>query len=144
MAKKGKFKIGQARIIRDGKDIAIFACGIMVKQAQDAADILEKEGRSVRLVDMHTIRPLDKKMILECAKLTKRIVTCEEHLISSGLGSAVAAVLAENMPIPMAMVGIRNRFGQSGTPEDLIKEYHLSTGDIVQACRHLLSKHRLK
>jgi transketolase len=86
---------------------------------------------------MHTIRPLDKKTIIECAKLTKRIVTCEEHLLCGGLGSAVAEVLAENMPTPMAMIGIRDRFGQSGTPEDLIKEYHLTCDDIAQACRKL-------
>ncbi len=135
--KKDGFKIGRARILQEGKDISIIACGMMVRQAQDAAKILEKEGRSARVVDMHTIRPLDKKTIIECAKLTKRIVTCEEHLLCGGLGSAVAEVLAENMPAPMAMIGIRDRFGQSGTPEDLIKEYHLTCDDIAQACRKL-------
>ena len=138
LAKKDEFKIGRARILREGKDISIIACGIMVKQALDAAQALEKEGLSARVVNMHTIRPLDKKTILECARLTKRIVTCEEHLLSGGLGSAVASVLAENIPTPMAMIGIRDRFGQSGTPEDLIKEYHLSTDDILRACRKLL------
>jgi len=137
LAKKDKFKIGRARILREGKDISIIACGIMVKQALDAAEALEKEGLSARVVNMHTIRPLDKKAILECARLTKRIVTCEEHLLSGGLGSAVASVLAENIPTPMAMIGIRDRFGQSGSPEDLIKEYHLSTDDILRACRRL-------
>lgn len=135
--KKDGFKIGRARILQEGKDVSIIACGMMVKQAQDAAKILEKEGRSARVVNMHTIRPLDKETIIECAKLTKRIVTCEEHLLCGGLGSAVAEVLAENMPTPMAMIGIRDRFGQSGTPEDLIKEYHLTCDDIAQACRKL-------
>ena len=135
--KKDGFKIGRARILQEGKDISIITCGMMVKQAQDAAKILEREGRSARVVNMHTIRPLDKETIIECAKLTKRIVTCEEHLLCGGLGSAVAEVLAENMPTPMAMIGIRDRFGQSGTPEDLIKEYHLTCDDIVQACRKL-------
>ena len=142
--KKDGFKIGQARIVREGKDISLIACGMMVKQAQDAAKVLEKEGISARVVNMHTIRPLDVKSVIECAKLTKRIVTCEEHLLSGGLGSAVAEVLAENIPTPMAMIGIRSRFGQSGSPEDLIKEYHLSTDDIVQACKNLLSKQQLK
>lgn len=136
--KEDKFKIGQARILREGKDITIIACGIMVKQALDAAEILEKEGRSVQLIDMHTIRPLDKKAILESARLTKRIVTCEEHLVSGGLSSAVSELLAEHLPTPMAMIGIRGRFGQSGSPDDLIKEYHLTTDDIIQACRKLL------
>ncbi len=138
--KKDKFKIGQARILREGKDISIIACGIMVKHALDAADILEKEGLSVGVVNMHTIRPLDKKTIIECARRTKRVLTCEEHLLSGGLGSSVAEVLAENIPTPMTMIGIRGRFGQSGSPEDLIKEYHLSCDDIVQACRNLMSK----
>jgi len=137
LAKKDEFKIGRARILREGKDLSIIACGIMVKQALDAAQALEKEGLSARVVNMHTIRPLDKEAIIECAKLTKRIVTCEEHLLCGGLGSAVAEVLAENMPTPMAMIGIRDRFGQSGTPEDLIKEYHLTCDDIAQACRKL-------
>ena len=136
--KKDGFKIGRARTLREGKDVSIIACGIMVKQALDAAEILEKEGVSVRVVNMHTIRPLDKKTIVECAKLTRRIVTCEEHMLSAGLGNAVAAVLAENIPTPMAMVGIRDRFGQSGSPEDLLKEYHLTADDIVQACRKLM------
>ena len=147
VTKKDGFRIGQARILREGKDLSIIACGMMLKQALDAAQILQKDGLSARVVNMHTIRPLDKKTIIECAKLTKRIVTCEEHLINGGLGSAVAAVLAENIPTPMTMIGIRGRFGQSGSPSDLIKEYHLSAEDIVQACRkcgHLPSKPQLK
>ena len=137
--KQGKFKIGQARILRRGKDVSIIACGIMVKTALDAAEVLENEGKSATVVNMHTIRPLDKRTIVECAKLTGRIVTCEEHLISGGLGSAVTEVLAQHIPTPVEMIGIRNRFGQSGSPEDLIKEYHLSCDDIVQACRKLIS-----
>ena len=138
VVKKDKFKIGQARILREGKDLSIIACGIMVKQALDAAEILAKEGLSVRVVNMHTIRPLDKKTIIECARLTKGVITCEEHLLNGGLGSAVAEVLAENIPAPMIMIGIRGRFGQSGSSEDLIKEYHLSTADIVLACKKLM------
>jgi transketolase len=136
--KKDKFKIGKARILKEGKDASIIACGMMVKQAWDAARILEKEGKSVRVVNIHTIRPIDKKAIIECAKLTGRIVTCEEHLTSGGLASAVTEVLAENMPVPVSMIGIRDRFGQSGTPGDLIKEYHLTTEDIVLASKKLL------
>jgi len=140
VAKKDGFKIGRARLLREGKDITIIACGIMVKFALDAAGALEKEGLSARVVNMHTIRPLDKKAIIECAKLTKRIVTCEEHLTSGGLGSVVAEVLAENIPTPMARVGIKGKFGQSGSPEELIKEYQLRPEDIAQACRKLLNQ----
>ncbi len=139
LAKKDKFEIGRARILREGRDVGIIACGMMVRQALDAADILQREGKSARVINMHTIRPLDKQAIIECAKLTKRIVTCEEHLVSGGLGSAVAEVLGENIPTPMAMIGIRGRFGQSGSCEELIKEYHLTCDDIVLACRKLLN-----
>lgn len=136
--KKDKFKIGQVRVVREGKDLTIIACGIMVKLAQDAAQVLAQEGKEVRVVNMHTIRPLDKKAIIESARLTKRIVTCEEHLINGGLASAVAQVLAENIPTPMASIGIKEQFGQSGEPAELIKEYHLSCADIIQACKKLL------
>lgn len=143
VAQKDGFKIGCARLIREGKALSIIACGIMVEKAKQAAEVLEKEGISARVVNMHTIRPLDKKAIIECAKETKAIVTCEEHLLSGGLGSCVAQVLAENIPTPMAMIGIRDRFGQSGAPEELIKEYHLDVDDIVQACRKLIKKQKM-
>ncbi len=139
LEKKGEFKIGQARMLRAGKDIAIIACGIMVKHALDAADILQKEGKSVQVVDMHTIRPLDKKAVIDCAKKTKKIITCEEHLVSGGLGSAVAEVLAEHIPTPMKRIGIKGRFGQSGSPAELIKEYQLTAADIVQAGERLIA-----
>ncbi|MBN2096986.1 MAG: transketolase family protein [Candidatus Omnitrophica bacterium] len=135
IAQKDGFKIGQARLLRAGKDVTIIACGIMVKLALDAADILAKEGKSCRVVNMHTIRPFDQKMIIECAKATKKIVTCEEHLTCGGLGSSVAEVLAEHIPTPMSMIGIKHRFGQSGSSEELLKEYHLTGEDIVAACR---------
>ncbi|NQT00229.1 MAG: transketolase family protein [Candidatus Omnitrophica bacterium] len=138
VTEKNNFKIGQAQVLREGKDLGIIACGIMVKQALDAAAMLEKQGIAVRVVNMHTIRPLDEQAIIETAKLTRKIVTCEEHLISGGLGSAVAEVLVENLPTPMVRVGIKNKFGQSGTPDELIKEYELMPDDIVQACKKLL------
>jgi transketolase len=139
LQKKDKFKIGQARLLREGTDIAIIACGIMVKYALDAADILQKEGKSVQVINMHTIRPLDKKAIIDCAKKTKRIITCEEHLVSGGLGSAVAEVLAEHIPTPMERIGIKGRFGQSGSPAELLKEYRLTAADIVQAGKRLIA-----
>lgn len=138
LAKKDAFKIGRARVIREGKDLCIIACGIMVKAALDAAEMLAKEGINVRLLNMHTIKPLDTQAIIESARLTKRFLTCEEHLLSGGLGSAVAEVLAEHLPTPMAMIGIRDKFGQSGEPEDLLKAFHLTTDDIVEACRRLI------
>ena len=137
LEQNSKFKIGQARILRQGKDVTIIACGMMVKQALDAADILAEQGRSAQVVNMHTIRPLDQEAVIASAKLTKRVVTCEEHLVSGGLGSAVSAVLSQHLPTPMAMVGIKNKFGQSGSSADLLKEYELTSEDIVQASKSL-------
>ncbi len=133
------FKIGKSQLLREGKDVAILACGILVQKSIEAAKGLAQEGISARVVNMHTIRPLDKKMIIESAKATGHIVSCEEHLVSGGLGSAIAEVLAENIPTPMNMIGIRGKFGQSGTPDELIKKYHLDVEDIIEASKKLIS-----
>lgn len=133
-----RFQLGKARLLRQGDEVTIIACGIMVKEALDAAELLEKEGKSVRVVNMHTIKPIDSSMIITCARETKGIVICEEHMVIGGLGSAVAEVLGENMPTPMVRIGVRNRFGQSGSPEELMKEYNLTKFDIAEACRKLL------
>jgi transketolase len=133
-----EFKIGKGRILRQGDDVSIIACGIMVMQALVAADILERQGISAKVVDMHTIRPLDKEAIFECANKTKGIVTCEEHLVSGGLGSAVAEILAETNTVAMKRIGIQGKFGQSGDPTDLIKEYKLTPEDIAEACKQLI------
>ena len=132
---KGKFKIGKARVLRDGKDIAIVACGIMVEKALAAAEILEKEGRSVAVINMHTIKPLDSEIIAKYARKVKRFVACEEHMVTGGLGSAVAEALSQSYPLPLERIGIKDRFGQSGKPDDLIKEYGLSVRHIVAACK---------
>lgn len=136
---KKRFKMGQAYVLREGKDISIIACGIMVKESLDAAEILAHFGVEARVVNMHTIKPIDKAMIIRCGKETKRIVVCEEHMITGGLGSAVSEVLAESIPTPMERIGVRDRFGQSGSPEDLMKEYNLTKDDIVKACKKLIS-----
>ncbi|MBN3038283.1 MAG: transketolase family protein [Candidatus Omnitrophica bacterium] len=133
-----EFEIGRARVLRQGDDVSIIACGIMVRQALLGAEILEKQGINARVVDMHTIRPLDKDVILECANKTKGIVTCEEHLVSGGLGSAVAEVLAEINAVAMKRVGIPGKFGQSGDPENLIKEYRLTPENIAETCKGLI------
>ena len=136
----GEFKVGKADILREGKDISIIACGNMVKQALDAAGSLQEKGIQARVVNMSTIRPLDVDMIINCAKSTKRIVTCEEHLISGGLGSAVSEVLSEHLPTPIKRIGIKERFGQSGDPKELMREYKLLPEDIASACEMLLSE----
>lgn len=135
---KKRFKMGEAYTLREGRDCSIIACGIMVKEALDAATILAKEGKMARVVNMHTIRPIDKAMILKCAKETKRIVVCEEHMITGGLASAVSEVLAETIPTPMERIGAKDRFGQSGSPSELMKEYNLTKDDIADSCRKLI------
>ena len=137
---KGKFQIGKSYILREGKDISIIACGIMVKQALEAAEILAAENKSARVVNMHTIKPVDKEMIINCARETKGIVVCEEHMITGGLAGAVGEVLLEERPVRIERIGVKNRFGQSGSPPELIKEYNLTAEDIVKACRKLLTK----
>ncbi len=138
ISQKEKFKIGRARLLREGKDITIIACGLLVQTALAAADLLKAQNISAEVINMHTIRPLDHKALLKTAGKTGKIVTCEEHLVSGGLGSAAAEFLSERLPSPMAMIGIRNRFGQSGDPDALLKEYHLTAEDIVKSCRKLL------
>jgi transketolase len=130
---KGEFKFGQAQVLRQGKDAAIIACGIMVNEALVAADNLAKKGIQAQVINMHTIRPLDTKAIIEAARSTKGLVVCEEHSITAGLGSAVAEVVSENHPAKVLRVGVKNRFGQSGEPEELLKEYNLTSSDIEKA-----------
>lgn len=138
--KKGAFELGKARLIQEGEGITIIACGVMVKEALQASRNLEKEGITPRIVNMHTIKPLDKETVIRHARETQRIVVCEEHMINGGLASAVSEVLGESCPVPIARIGIKNRFGQSGSPEELMREYHLTSEDIAQAVKDLLKR----
>ncbi len=130
---KGEFKLGKAQMITDGNDVAIIACGVMVSEALSAARSLAQKGIKARLINMHTIRPLDNEIILKSARETKLIVVCEEHNVIGGLASSVDEVVAENFPKKVIRLGIRNRFGQSGEPADLLKEYNLTSLDIEKA-----------
>jgi len=130
---KGEFKFGKAQVLRRGKDAAIIACGIMVSQALTAADNLAAKGIEVSVINMHTIKPLDTAAVIDAAGSTKGIVVCEEHSIYGGLGSAVCEVVAENHPAKVLRVGVKNRFGQSGEPDELLKEYNLTSQDIEKA-----------
>lgn len=140
---KGEFKFGKAQVLSQGEDVAVIACGIMVSQAKSACASLLEKGIKTRLINMHTIRPLDCEAILEAARLTKGIVVCEEHTLVGGLSSAVDAVITENHPTKVLHVGIRNRFGQSGEPSELLKEYHLTAADIEEAVTAIL-KNKVK
>lgn len=130
---KGEFKLGKAQVITEGDDVTIFACGIMVSEALAAAERLLSKGIKVRLINIHTIRPLDNEIILKAAKETKALVVCEEHSIIGGLASSIDEVVAENYPTKVMRVGIKNRFGQSGEPDELLKEYNLTSSDIEKA-----------
>ncbi|AHG72339.1 transketolase family protein [Mannheimia bovis] len=132
-----KFTIGKAKVLRKGKDISLIANGIMVAEALKAADLLAQRGIQATVVDMFTLKPIDKECIIECAKTTGKIVTCENHSIQNGLGSAVAEVVVETHPIPMRRIGINQRYGQVGSQDFLMKEYQLTSEDIMKKALEL-------
>lgn len=129
------FKIGKANVLKDGKDVAIFACGQMVWEALLAYEALKKEGVSARVINMHTPKPIDKDCIIKCAKETGAIVTAEEHTIAGGFGSAIAEVVVEACPVPIKFVGVRDRFGASGEPDELFEHFGLKAKHIVSAAK---------
>ena len=127
-----KFEFGKGKIVREGNDVTIFATGLMVKEAVKASDILKEKGISLRVVDIHTVKPIDRDIIVKCAKETKRIITAEEHSIIGGLGSAVMEVLSEEYPVKVERIGINDCFGKSGNAIELLKEFGLTADDIVR------------
>lgn len=132
-----QMEVGKANCIREGNDFTIVATGVMVNEAIIAADLLATEGINVRVLDMHTIKPLDEEAIIKAAEETGGIVTAEEHSIIGGLGAAVSQVVVQQCPCHMAFVGIKDLFGQSGKPTELLKEYGLTSEDIVAAVKSL-------
>ena len=132
------FEIGKALRVREGKDAAILATGIMVNEALQAAEMLAAEGIECRVVDVHTIKPLDKDEVVAAAKECGCIVTAEEHSVIGGLGSAVAETVCKEAPCRMAMVGVQDVFGQSGKPGELMEQYGLTAADIAAAVKKLL------
>jgi len=134
-------KIGKGIIVKDGDDVSIIACGTMVDPAIDAGKALSKKGIKARIVDMHTIKPIDQKLILRCAKHTNAIITIEEHSIIGGLGSAVAEMLTENgYSGNFKRMGIQDMFCESGDPKDLMEKYGLSSNHIVKTAQELITK----
>ncbi|HEX7714622.1 MAG TPA: transketolase family protein [Bacillota bacterium] len=135
-------EIGKAYRIREGKAATIVATGIMAEQAIHAAEILSNRGSTVRVLDMHTIKPLDAAEIIKAAWETGAIVTAEEHTVIGGLASAVAEVVVQNHPVPMEFIGTRDLFGQSGTPAELLAAYGLGTDHIVAAVEKAIERKR--
>ena len=130
-----KFEIGKAQLLQEGKDVTIFACGHLVWKAMQALPILKEMGIEAELINIHTIKPLDVEAVLKSVAKTRCVVTAEEHQRNGGLGDSIAQVLALNNPAPIEMVAVNDVFGQSGTPDELMKAYHLDTPDIVEAVK---------
>lgn len=134
------FELGKAATLREGKDATIIACGVMVHKAMTAADSLAEDGIQCRVLNMSTIKPLDKEAVLSAATETGAIIVAEEHLRHGGLGSAAAQVVVENHPVPMAFIGIDDTYAESGKPEELMKKYGLSACRVAAAVRHTLQR----
>ena len=132
-----ELKLGKGSCLREGKDLTIIATGIMVNEAMIAAEELSAKGIDARVIDMHTIKPLDEEIILKAASETGAIVTAEEHSVIGGLGSAVAEVVVKKCPVKMAMVGQQDTFGESGKPDELKAKYGMTAADIVAAAESL-------
>jgi transketolase len=136
--KNYKFEIGKGVELKNGNDATIIATGLMVQEALKAAKILSEEGIEARVINIHTIKPIDKDIIIKAAKETNTIVTAEEHSIIGGLGSAVLETLSDVYPVPVKRVGVLDTFGESGKPADLLEKYHLTAKDIVEACKEAI------
>ena len=133
-----KFELGKGVELKDGKDVTLVGTGLMVTECLKAADMLEKEGISARVINIHTIKPIDEEILIKAAKETGAIVTAEEHYIMGGLGSAVAEVVAANAPVPVKIVGT-DHFGKSGVPAPLLEEYGLTAENIVKNAKQAIA-----
>ena len=134
------FEIGKGNLIVDGTDVTIFASGILVEEAVKASTILKTEGISARVVDMFTWKPIDRELVERCARETGCFVTAENHNIIGGLGSAISEAAAETVPVPIEMIGAKDRFGQVGTVDFLKEEYHMTALDIIDAARRSIGR----
>jgi transketolase len=133
-----ELEIGKGNLVKNGSDITVIATGIMVNEAFEAAKTLAEEGIDVRVIDIHTIKPIDEEIIIKAAQETGSIVTAEEHGVIGGLGDAVAQVVVKNCPCKMAMVGQQDTYGESGKPDQLLAKYKMTASDIVEAVRSVL------
>jgi transketolase len=132
------FELGRAYVLREGVDVTLAACGVMVERALAAVDLLAAEGLSAEVIDVMSVKPLDEETLLASAAKTGAVVTCEEHEVACGVGSAIAEMLGERLPTRMARIGIRDTFGTSGEPEELMVHYGLTATDVADAARGLV------
>ena len=135
-----KFEIGKALMLNEGSDVSIFATGHLVWKAIEAGHILAEKGINAEIINIHTIKPLDREAVLQSAAKTKCVVTAEEHQLNGGLGDSICQLLAREMPLPVEMVGVNDSFGESGTPDELMKKYGLEAQNIVDAALKAISR----
>lgn len=135
-----EFELGKAVMLREGTDVSLFACGIMVAAALEAAETLKADGISAEVINVSSIKPLDVEAIVASARKTRAAVSAEEHSIIGGLGSAVAEVLGENCPVPLKRVGMNDCFGESGKPAQLLEKYGMTAADIVAAAKEAIGR----
>ncbi len=135
-----KFEVGKGIQLRDGNDVSIIATGLMVNEALEASKVLVEQGISARVINIHTIKPIDRDIIVRAAKETGKIITVEEHSVIGGLGSAVSEVVTETVPVPVIKIGVQDVFGHSGPAAALLKEFGLSADNIVKVTKQLLGK----
>jgi transketolase len=135
-----KFEVGKGQTLKEGNDITIIATGNLVWEALQAAYELEKQNINVRVINIHTIKPIDTEIIIKAAKETNAIVTAEEHQIYGGLGSAVAEVIVKNFPVPVSMIGMNDKFGESGKPDELMQKYGMTAEHIIFAVKNMLKR----
>lgn len=138
-----KFEIGKGVVLKEGTDVTLIGTGIMVSKAMEAAELLAADGISAAVVNISTIKPLDNALITEMAQKTGAVVTAEEHNIYGGLGSAVAEVLVETCPVPMARVGVEDKFGESGLPDELLEKYGLTAANIAAKAKAVVAKNKI-
>ena len=135
-----QFEIGKAINMHEGGDVTIFATGHLLWKAAEAVNLLEKEGISAELINIHTIKPLDVEAVIASVSKTKAVVTCEEHMLNGGLGDSIAQVLGRNVPAPLEMIGVDDTFGESGKPEELMQKYGLNTERIIEAVKRVIQR----
>ncbi len=135
-----KFEIGKAVNFNQGTDVSVFATGHLVWEAIKACEELEKDGISAEIINIHTIKPIDKKAILESVKKTGAVVTAEEHMLNGGLGDSIAQILGRELPTPIEMIGVDDTFGESGTPEQLLEKYGLNAKNIIAAAKKVITR----
>lgn len=135
-----QFVPGKSAVLKDGNDVAIIACGLMVSKALEAVEILKEEGIDAAVINASSLKPFDAETVIQYANKCGAIVTAEEHSVIGGLGSAVTEVVCENAPCPVAMVGVKDRFGQSGKPDALLEEYGLTAKEIAAKAKEIMKR----